>query len=216
MAADTPAMTMASVGTASYRSRFMVFEGIDGSGKTTIARLMHERITALGRPSVLTAEPTDSWTGYMVKEGNEKAASPFTETLLYMADRAEHTARIKQWLTDGKDVVCDRYVGSTLAYQGVTLRPLLGDSASEWLRTMNEPFTIRPDITILLLLDPEMAMERMNGRPGKEKFEKLEFLQGVDEQYRRLAKEDDSYVVIDASLPLEEVAETVWNIIARI
>jgi thymidylate kinase len=61
-----------------------------------------------------------------------------------------------------------------------------------------------------------MAMERMNGRPGKEKFEKLEFLQGVDEQYRRLAKEDDSYVVIDASLPLEEVAETVWNIIARI
>ena len=205
--------TAAAVATAS-RGQFLAFEGIDGSGKSTVARMMHERLNATGRRSVLTAEPTDSWVGDMVRRGNREAASPFTETLLYVADRAEHTAQIEKWLADGNNVVCDRYVGSTLAYQAVTLRPRLGDSARGWLRTVNSPFSLRPDVTFLLLLDPELAMERLGSRPGREKFEKLDFLRGVDDEYRRLA-ETDGYVVIDASRPLEEVAEAVWSVIAR-
>ena len=214
VAANAPLTSTAAAVEVAARGRFLVFEGIDGSGKSTVARLMHERMNAAGRPSVLTAEPTDSWVGDMVRRGNREAASPFTETLLYVADRAEHTARIDRWLNEGKHVVCDRYMGSTIAYQSVTLRPHLGDSAREWLRSINAPFTLRPDVTFLLLLDPELAMERLGSRPGREKFEKLDFLRGVDDEYRRLA-ETDGYVVIDASRPLEEVAEAVWSVIAR-
>ena len=198
--------------TAPGMGRFFVFEGIDGSGKSTVARMVYERFATMGREPVLTAEPTDSWVGDMVRRGNEEASSPFTETLLYVADRAEHTSQIERWLASGKSVVCDRYVGSTLAYQGVTLRPHLGEAARDWLRSINAPFTLRPDATFLLLLDPELAMERLDSRPEREKFEKLDFLRSVDEEYRRLAEEDGSYVVIDASLPLEEVAEAVWAI----
>ena len=208
------ASTAEAVATAS-RGRFLAFEGIDGSGKSTVARMMHERLNATGRRSILTAEPTDSWVGDMVRRGNRDAVSPFTETLLYVADRAEHTAQIDKWLDDGNNVVCDRYVGSTLAYQAVTLRPRLGDSAREWLRAINAPFSLRPDVTFFLRLDPEVAMERLDSRPEREKFEKLDFLRSVDEEYRCLA-EMDGYIVIDAAQPLEQVAEAVWNIIARV
>ena len=214
IAANSPLTSVVAAVEVAVRGRFLVFEGIDGSGKSTVARMMYERMNAAGRPSILTAEPTDSWVGDMVRRGNREAASPFTETLLYVADRAEHTAHIERWLNDGKHVVCDRYVGSTLAYQAVTLRPHLGDPAREWLRSVNAPFILRPDVTFLLLLDPELAMERLGSRPGREKFEKLDFLRGVDEEYRRLA-EIDGYVVIDASRPLDEVVEAVWNIIAN-
>jgi len=95
--------------------------------------------------------------------------------------------------------------------QGVTLRPHLGDETLEWLRAVNAPFTLRPAATFLLQIDPETAMERLGSRPGREKFEKLDFLRSVDEGYRQLA-EMDGYVLIDASLPLEEVAEKVWAI----
>jgi len=214
MATDLPAESVA-MGALAHQGRFFVFEGIDGSGKSTVARRMAERLESEGRPTVLTAEPTDSWVGEMVRRGNEEAASPFTETLLYIADRAEHTAQIDRWLADGRYVVCDRYVGSTLAYQGVTLRPHLGDRAVAWLREINAPFTIRPTITFLLLLDPEAAMERLGSRPGRAKFEHLDFLRKVDAEYRQLARGDRSYIVIDASLPLDEVAATVWGLMSR-
>lgn len=214
IAVSAPLTSAAAATEVAARGRFLVFEGIDGSGKSTVARTINERMMAAGRPSVLTAEPTESWIGDMVRRGNKEAASPFTETLLYVADRAEHTAQIDKWLNEGKNVVCDRYVGSTLAYQAVTLRPHLGEPAREWLRSVNAPFTLRPDVTFLLLLDPELAMERLGSRPGREKFEKLDFLRSVDEEYRRLA-EKDGYVIIDAARPLEQVAEDVWNIIAR-
>lgn len=215
MTVDAPPEEGVAVGTLTHQGRFFVFEGIDGSGKSTVARLMAERLEREGRPTVHTAEPTDSWVGDMVRRGNAEAASPFTETLLYIADRAEHTAQIDRWLTDGKYVVCDRYVGSTLAYQGVTLRPYLAGKAVEWLKAINAPFTIRPTITFLLLLEPEAAMARLGSRPGREKFERLDFLRKVDALYRQLAREDPSYIVIDASLALEEVAATVWGLMSR-
>jgi len=108
MTTDAPAVAEVAAESVAVRGRFFVFEGIDGSGKSTVARTMHDRLLAKGRRAVLTAEPTDSWVGDMVRRGNAEAASPFTETLLYVADRAEHTAQIERWVSEGQWVVCDR------------------------------------------------------------------------------------------------------------
>ncbi|NLI73282.1 MAG: dTMP kinase [Euryarchaeota archaeon] len=215
LAANTPLSTSGADTKATTRGQFLVFEGIDGSGKSSIARIIHERMIASGKPSILTAEPTDNWIGDMIYRANREAISPFTETLLYIADRSEHTEQIERWLNNGKYVICDRYMGSTLAYQSVTLRPYLGDLAQDWLRSVNAPFALKPNITFLLSLPPEMAMKRLGSRPDIEKFEKLDFLRSVDKEYQKLA-DIDNYVVIDASLSKEQVANEVWSIITRI
>ncbi len=195
--------------------RFFVFEGIDGSGKSTVSRLFADRLASTGRPVEWTAEPTSGWMGDQVRRANKEAHSAFAETLLYVADRAEHTAQISGWLESGSSVVCDRYVGSTLAYQSVTLRPHLGSRALEWLKMINEPFALRPDVTFLLRIDPDRALARLAGRKEKEKFEKVEFLRKVAAMYDRLAEEDASYVVVDAALPFELVLEKAWSLAQR-
>lgn len=195
--------------------RFFVFEGIDGSGKSTVSRLFAERLTSNGLSVEWTAEPTSGWIGEQVRRANKEAHSAFAETLLYVADRAEHTAHIAGWLEAGRSVVCDRYVGSTLAYQSVTLHPYLGSRALDWLRTVNEPFVIRPDATFLLRIDPDLAMGRMSQRREREKFEKVEFLRRVSAVYDRLAQEDPSYIVVDASRSMDEVLDQVWSAIVR-
>jgi dTMP kinase len=195
--------------------RFFVFEGIDGSGKSTISRLFVDRLRSTGRDVELTAEPTSSWLGDQVRRGNREAKNDFTETFLYIADRAEHTAQISKWTSEGRIVVCDRYVGSTLAYQGVTLRPHLGSRTLEWLKRVNEPIIVRPDTTFLLRIDPSKAMARLEDRKGREKFEKVTFLKKVAAMYERLAEDDPSYVVVDAERPLDEVLETVWSMVSK-
>ncbi len=191
--------------------QFFVFEGIDGSGKSTAARMFAERLRTTGRNVELTAEPTGTWLGDQVRRGNEEARNDFTETFLYIADRAEHTSQITGWMAEGRLVVCDRYVGSTLAYQGVTLRPRLGSRTLEWLRMVNDPIIVRPHATFLLRIDPELAMARLAERKGREKFEKVSFLTKVAAMYDRLAEDDPSYVVVDAERPLDEVLEAVWS-----
>jgi dTMP kinase len=193
--------------------RFFVFEGIDGSGKSTVSRLFAERLRSTGREVELTAEPTSTWLGDQVRRGNREAKNDFTETFLYIADRAEHTAQISKWTSEGRIVVCDRYVGSTLAYQGVTLRPHLGPGTLEWLKRVNEPVILRPDATFLLRIDPSKAMARLEDRKGREKFEKVNFLKKVAALYDRLAEEDPSYIVVDAERPLDEVLGTVWSMV---
>jgi dTMP kinase len=193
--------------------RFLVFEGIDGAGKSTVANLVADRIQNTGAEVILTAEPTATWLGEAVRRANHEDLSPFAESLLYIADRAEHTLQIQRWLADGKWVICDRYVGSTLAYQSVTLRPLVGAKALGWLKAVNEPLIIRPSQTFLLQIEPEAAMARLSGRSSKEKFEKLEFLRNVDAAYTLLAQEDPSYLTIDASQPLDSLVDAVMSAI---
>jgi dTMP kinase len=201
--------------TSAQAGRFFVFEGIDGSGKSTVSKLFAERLANSGRQVEWTAEPTSGWLGEQVRRANKDAHSDFAETLLYIADRAEHSAQIRAWLDDGRDVVCDRYEGSTLAYQSVTLRPHLGPKALEWLRAVNAPFVLHPDVTFLLRIDPEKAMGRVSQRGETEKFEKIGFLRKVAAMYDRLAVEDLSYIVIDASKPLDEVVDSTWASLLR-
>ncbi len=183
-------------------SGLVVLEGIDGCGKSTVAKEVSRR---LGDRAVLTREPTDSWIGRAVKEGDGKEVSPYTDALLFMADRAQHTLEMAGLIRAGKLVVCDRYYHSTVAYQTASLRRKgLGDNFA-WLLDANTRISIRPDVTFLLALPPDRMPERISDRGERSRFERLEFLEEVDRNYRRLAESDKGIVVIDATLPLETV-----------
>ena len=193
-------------------TRFIVVEGIDGCGKSSVAAQIAESI---GDDVILTREPTDSWIGKAVRRGEEGEVSPYLDALLFMADRAQHTLEISANLADGKTVVCDRYYHSTVAYQTAHLRLWsLGDNFN-WLLDANLRISIHPDITLLLVVDPETAFKRIGGRGWTSRFEQLDFLKDVQDNYRRLARNDDTIIQIDAEPPLSEVVEEALAAIER-
>lgn len=180
----------------------IVFEGIDGCGKSTVAKAVAE---ALGDRAVLTREPTDSWIGEAVRKGDPDDISPFTDALLFMADRARHTVEMAALVKEGRTVVCDRYYHSTVAYQAASLRRKgLGDHFA-WLLDSNTRISIKPDVTFLLVLPPDRMPERISDRPERSRFERLEFLKEVAENYDRLAAADEGIIKLDATLPVEKV-----------
>jgi dTMP kinase len=190
---------------AKLAGRFYVFEGIDGGGKSTVARMLNDKLlSTFGRETVLTAEPSGSWIGDCVRKANKDDVGDFAEALLFMADRAQHTLEISHAVEEGKIVICDRYYVSTLAYQGVTLERLIPDPVL-WLRAVNAPIIRRPDITFYFLINPETAMKRMKDRDEKSKFEKLGFLRKVAAIYEDMSMSDPSAQIIDASRPLDDV-----------
>jgi dTMP kinase len=190
---------------AKVAGRFYVFEGIDGGGKSTAAKMLSDKLeTTFGRETVLTAEPSGSWIGDCVRRSNREDVGDLAEALLFMADRAQHTLEISKAVEQGKVVICDRYYISTLAYQGVTLERLMPDPVL-WLRAVNAPIIRRPDITFYFMIEPGTAMRRMRDRDEKSKFEKLGFLKKVASIYEEMSLSDPSAHVIDASRPLDEV-----------
>ena len=191
---------------------FVVIEGIDGCGKSTVARALARR---LGDRAVLTREPTDSWIGKAVRKGEEGDVSPYLEALLFMADRAQHTVEIAELVRQGKLVICDRYYHSTVAYQTAYLKQRsLGDQF-DWLLDANTRISVRPDMTFILFLEPERALGRVEGRGGRSRFEQLELLKEVHRNYVRLADADDSIVRVDAEEPPEKVAEGIMRLISE-
>ncbi|UCE91561.1 MAG: dTMP kinase [Methanobacteriota archaeon] len=193
-------------------ARFIVVEGIDGCGKSSVAASIAE---SMGDDAVLTREPTDSWIGKAVRKGEKGDVSPYLDALLFMADRAQHTLEINGLLEQGKTVVCDRYYHSTVAYQTAHLRLWsLGDNFN-WLLDANLRISARPDVTLLLLVSPETAFRRIGGRGWTSRFEQLDFLKDVQDNYRRLARSDDTIVQIDAERPLAEVVEDALAAVER-
>jgi len=207
-AQDRPRAVSAPTQTNAGRGAFIVFEGIDGSGKSTAAKMVLETLKAEGRDCELTAEPSGSWLGDAVRKANETGTDDLAEALLFMADRAEHTRRIRSWVEGGKIVLCDRYYASTLAYQTALLEDRLPDPMG-WLLSINRPIILRPDITFFFHIDPKASLERLSARNGRSKFEKLDYLRKVDDNYRKVEKLDPTFVRIDASRPLETVIEDV-------
>ncbi|MGV8127694.1 MAG: dTMP kinase [Methanothrix sp.] len=197
--------------------RLITLEGIDGSGKSTalphIARRIAERLPK--RKIVLTAEPTSGEVGRILRKGlkeasGEEQASPakrMNELFLFMADHAQHLDRIVlPSLKDGAVVLSGRYADSTAAYQGVTLQGIVPHPVS-WIQEIFRHWNVVPDMTLLFLLDPELALKRLESRPGKEKFERLEFLRSVEENFRKIASaEPERFVLIDAAQSEEAVA----------
>lgn len=183
---------------------FIVVEGIDGCGKSTAAESL-ARI--MGGDVILTREPTDSWIGEAVRSGEKGETSPYLDALLFMADRAQHTLDIRGWMNEGKTVVCDRYYHSTVAYQTAYLkRRSLGDNF-DWLLDANTRISIHPDLTFLLVLDPGKAIERVGGRGGLSRFEQLDFLKEVQDNYERLARMDETIIQVDAEEAPDDIVD---------
>jgi dTMP kinase len=187
---------------------FIVLEGIDGTGKSTLSKKLKAWLEEKGREVVLTAEPTGDWLGVAVRRANNEDLDPRTESLLFTADRCQHTLRIEEMLKQGKVVICDRYYGSTVAYQGAALEKDMGDNAVSWLLNLNGPVIRHPDVTILLTSDPQVAMRRVGNRRELSKFEQEGYLGKVQDIYLTLAREA-KWTVIDSNGKLGDVLESV-------
>jgi dTMP kinase len=189
---------------------FVTFEGLDGSGTTTQSELLREHLETAGRDVVLTREPGGTALGERVREIvlDGPDISPWAEAALFAAARAELVAEVIQpALARGADVVCDRYLDSSLAYQGIA-RGLGVDRVLAL--NVNAIRGILPDVTFLLLVDPEEA-QRRSGPPGDRiEREGDEFLREVDKAYRELGSAFAGRITtIDASRPADEVAKEV-------
>ncbi len=192
------------------KGKLITLEGIDGTGKSSIIEILKPRFNEV----VFTKEPTESWIGEAVRKSIDSDIYPLAELFLFVADHAEHLAKvIKPALSEGKIVISDRYSDSRYAYQGVTLSNLFED-AIEWVWKIHKDWTIVPDLTILLTIDPTIAVSRCGVRGYHTKFEKIEFLKKVQENYLKLArKEPQRFVVIDAAHELEVVGYKIESVI---
>lgn len=196
------------------RGIFIAFEGIDGCGKSTATRVIAERIHASGRACMLTEEPTDGPVGRDIRavlSGNAPMVAPFELQRLFVLDRKDHIEHVLlPALETGTSVVSDRYWLSTVAYG------MLAESSERMIALHRDILGnefLRPDRTILLDLEPEIALQRMErSRTSLSHFEKLEKLSKIRENYRSLARMDiGAITVIDATMPADAVADAIWQ-----
>lgn len=221
------------------RGTFITLEGGEGAGKTTQAVLLAERLRAAGYPVRLTREPGGTPLGQGVRalllHTDESLRSlgaagliasaavdeppepmlPLTELLLLSADRAQHVALMREWLASGDVVVCDRYADATRAYQGAA-RGLDTDTIVTLERIATGGLT--PDLTLLFDLPVEEGQRRrmrereIGGEWNRLDREAMSFHERVREGYLALAAADASrWVVLDATLPPDALAEHVWS-----
>ncbi len=192
----------------------VVFEGPEGAGKSTQVSRFAGRLRRAGVPLTVTREPGGTPTGDAIRElvlHADVAIDPLVEFLLYSASRAQHVLEvIRPALRRGEVVVSDRYAGASVAYQGYG-RGL--DLA--FVDDLNRRATggLRPDLTVLLDLDPEVGLQRVAGRGAEDRLEReaLAFHQRVREGFLAQAEADPSWLVIDAGAAPEAVADAVWK-----
>nr|WP_280636843.1 dTMP kinase [Ruegeria sp. R14_0] len=199
---------------------FLTFEGIDGSGKSSQARMLAEHLRGQGRDVVLTREPGGSPGAEeirsLVLEGDPDRWSAETEILLFTAARRDHLERtIEPALADGKVVICDRFADSTRMYQGLSrgdLRGVVDQLHSLMIRR-------EPDLTLLIDMDPEIGLSRAKGRQGtEERFEDfgLDLQQQMRAGFLALADEfSDRFRVIDGNRDMDSVAQDVTDIVLQ-
>jgi dTMP kinase len=189
---------------------FVTFEGIDGSGKSTQIDLLRRALEAEGRTVVATREPGGTELGEHVRElllaGPDM--TPWAEAALFAAARSELVTRVIQpALEAGHDVLCDRYIDSSLAYQGIA-RGLGVDRVLEL--NLEATRGLLPDVTFLLLVDPGAAGARATGRPDRIESTEGDFMARVDGAYRELAALFPRRIeAFDGALPATELAERI-------
>jgi dTMP kinase len=211
-------------GNTARRGWFITFEGPEGSGKTTQARLLRDRLEAASFACVLTREPGGTPIGNLLRAIWDDPAHtemlPLTEIFLLSASRAQLVGQvIRPELATGRVVISDRYADSTLAYQGY------GSGHSlDTIRQINQLATggLVPDLTFLLDLPAPMGLERRwhahhteGAQLDRLDQRALAFHERVRAGYLRLATEDARWVVLDATRPVAELAEEIWRIASR-
>lgn len=195
-------------------SLFVTFEGGEGSGKSTVLKQVNEILLSEGHSTLLTREPGGTPISEQIRnvilDKANTSMDPRTEALLYAASRRQHLVE-KIWpaLKEGKIVLCDRFLDSSLAYQGGA-RGLGIDEILEVNRYATEGQF--PDITLFFDLDPSIGLQRIAANAGREvnrlDLERMTFHEKVRASFQKLASlYPERYVTIDASQPLEKVVE---------
>lgn len=194
-------------------SLFITLEGPEGSGKTSAIKIVKETLENEGYQIIMTREPGGTPISEQIRnvilDKNNTAMDYRTEALLYAASRRQHLVE-KVWpnVKEGKLVICDRYLDSSLAYQGFARGLGVEDILNVNMYATEGTF---PDLTLLFDLPPEVGLARINANSNREvnrlDLEKISFHEKVRNGYLELAKRFPTrYVIIDASMPLKEVA----------
>ena len=205
----------------SAKGIFIVFEGIDGAGKTTQVDLLAQNLASLGREVSLSAEPTTLATGKAIRRAlsGEEKKSECEMAAMFVLDRIAHNINsetgIRALTERGIDVISDRYYYSSLAYQGTA-------TDYEWVKVMNinSPEIRRPDLCIYLDLLPEESLERISrGRESLEIYENLEKLTAVRAKFlsvvEDLRRDGESIYVVNAARAAEDIAKEIFEIVKK-
>lgn len=196
--------------------RFVVFEGLDGSGKTTQMARMQKRLTGMGIDAVTTCEPTDGPVGSLIRQmlAGRIATDPRTLAALFAADRTDHLVTpdtgVAALVKKGRTVLCDRYYFSSYAYHAK-------DMDLAWIITLNalNAQILKPDLTIFIDVAPEACLARIRaGRKSLDLFEKIDILTQVRDNYfaafDRLT-DHETVVVVDGNASEDVVEQSVWQ-----
>ena len=205
--------TMSAVHTDSHTPLFIVFDGMDGTGKTTQMHLLCEKLRSLGMETVLTAEPSTSPDGQALRRAlsGKEPANNSRMAALFLIDRIGHNAEIEGWLSEGKTVISDRYYYASMAYQGQ------GDNFV-WVADMNLncPHIRKPDGCIILDMNPEDSMARIRANRTTDELEIYETVAQQEKIRARFArvteylKDRDLIITVNAAGTVDEVAERIW------
>lgn len=200
---------------------FIVFEGIDGSGKSTQAKLLHNALKENGYDSYLTFEPTDSLTGSIIRNifNHRIQSDHHTIAALFAADRLDHilneTNGILKQLNNNRIVICDRYLYSSYAYHGAHVD-------MEWVIEMNRKAAelLKPDITFYIDVLPEISMERIKAeRSNVELFETLTNLQNVYEKYHEAFEKMKDFIpvqILNGTKAVHELQDEIFNTVTTL
>lgn len=198
------------------RGKFIVLEGIDGSGKSSHATWLAERLAKEGFPVVRTCEPTDGEIGTLLRRylKGEIKASERTVATLFLADRLDHIQKsggLLDLLASGRNVVCDRYLYSSIAYN-------CASESIEWVAALNQTAhdLLRPDLVVYLDLPAAVMEQRLMHRNYKEIYETVAYQRQVIARYREaFGVWEDNVVKVDCNRPKADVAEDVWRAVRR-
>ncbi len=201
-------------------SLFVTFEGGEGCGKSTQARILYRRLQKEGAPVLLTREPGGTALGArmrrLLKQEQHASIRPEAELLLFLASRAQLVREVVQpALSRGLNVLCDRYAESTLAYQGYAMGLDIA-----FIRQANAFATggLRPDLIILLDIEPETGLRRrLADRPRFDRFDsrEVDFHRKVRQGYLEMARtEPERWAVVDAGQGRAAVARVIWERVA--